>query len=77
MVCPQQDQLIARQLAVCIYKGLVKNEETSVHSVATAIDHILQKSTSHEPSLTATLLELSLVKPSLCVTPASLITEGR
>ncbi|XP_054282242.1 DNA-dependent protein kinase catalytic subunit-like isoform X2 [Macrosteles quadrilineatus] len=72
----KRDQLIARQLLVAIYKALVDtNVNTDLSGVSSAVDDILQTSTSHEPSLIATMLEMGLVRPSECRSPASIIAE--
>ncbi|XP_046688566.1 DNA-dependent protein kinase catalytic subunit-like [Homalodisca vitripennis] len=70
----RRDQLVARQLLVCLYKGLEKTQE-NIAGLSAALDNILKTSTRHLPILMASVLEMCLVRPEHCLTPTATITD--
>lgn len=71
----QADRLVARQLLVSVYRGL-EAAERAVPGLEAALLGILQSSTQHEPTFSATMLELSLATRSHSLTPSALIADG-
>lgn len=71
----QADRLVARQLLVGVYEGL-KGAERAVPRLEEALLSILQSSTQHEPTFSATMLELSLTTRSRSLISSSLIADG-